>query len=102
METRGIRKEMRGPSLDPNLFNGTPLATNHPSQVNNYPRAPVPQQNLYYDPNPIDDEDRFSSASSSDFSSVSSVSVKRNTRTLNIGNSRKVRGNKNGLELNIS
>jgi len=98
VDTRGLRKEMRGPSLDPNLFNGTPLATNHPSQMNSYPKPPMPQQNYYYDPSPIDDDDRFSSASSSDMSSMSSVSVK--PRVLNIG-SKKVRGGKNGLELNI-
>jgi len=99
METRGVRKEMRGPNLDPNLFNGTPLASNHPSQMNTYPKPPMPQQNFYYDPNPIDDEDRFSSASSD--SSMSSISVRNNTRTLNIG-SRKVKGGKHGLELHIN
>jgi len=101
METRGLRKEMRGPNLDPSLFNGTPLATNHPSQMNNYPKPPMPQQNFYYDPNPIDDEDRFSSASSD--TSMSSISVRNNVRTLNIGTKKvKNKNGKNGFELNIS
>jgi hypothetical protein len=97
METRGGRKEMRGPSMDPNLFNGTPLATNHPNQVNAMPKPPIPSvyQN-YYEENPIDEDDRFSIASSSD-SSLSSVY----TKTFS---GKKVTKNKKngGLELNIS
>jgi hypothetical protein len=80
METRGLRKEMRGPTIDTNLFSGTPLATN-------YPQAPLPQEYVNYVP--IDEDDRFSVASSD--SSLSSVSVKRiNTK----------KGSQ-GLELNI-
>jgi len=105
METRGARKEMRGPSMDPGLFNGTPLATNHPNQVNAMPKPPLPTfyQNTqmndmrnYYEENPIDEDDRFSIASSSD-SSLSSAY----TKTFN---SKKVTKNKKngGLELNIS
>ena len=91
METRGVRQEMRGPSLDPNLFNGTPLA-------NNYPKPPGPvnfsmksQQQNYYDENPIDEDDRFSVASSD--SSLSSISVGSKTIM--------TKGKKGGIELNI-
>jgi len=94
MDTRNpIRQEMRGPSLDPNLFNGTPLA-------NNYPTPPGPanfsmkaQQQAYHDPNPIDEDDRFSVASSD--SSLSSVSVGSKTILT------RAKGKKGGLELNI-
>jgi len=80
METRGIRKEMRGPSMDPNLFNNTPLASN-------YPKPPGP---VIFDENPIEDDDRVSVVSSD--SSVSSVSV----------SVKKVQLKKNkGFELNI-
>jgi hypothetical protein len=88
MDTRGDRKEMRGPSMDPNLFKGTPLATNHPNQVNVMPRPPMPEKR-YSDPI-IDDDDRFSIASSD--SSLSSVSVK--SVKLN-------KNKKGGFELNI-
>ena len=104
IDTRGIRKEMRGPNMDPGLFSGTPLATNHPNQINSMPSPPGPikystgPMNMnnndirkYYDENPIDDDDRFSIASSD--SSLSSVSVK------NVKIKRK--GKNNGLELNI-
>ena len=107
IETRGQRKEMRGPSMDPNLFNGTPLASNHPQQANAYPQAPapMPQRPLtsrnYYEEDPIDEDDRFSMASDSSYassdSSASSVPVKRNIRVVN-----KKKGKKGGLELNIS
>ena len=109
METRGVRREMRGPNMDPSLFNGTPLATNHPNQINILPKPPGPmmypngpngmsQSDIrnYYEDNPIDEDDRFSIASSSD-SSISSI---RQTKTI----TKKVtKNNKNGgLELNIS
>jgi hypothetical protein len=109
METRGQRKEMRGPSMDPNLFNGTPMASNHPNQVNATPPAPVwPNQGPqmynngksgrnYYEEDPIDEDDRFSLASDSSFaSSESSISVKK-VKVIN-----KKKGKKGGLELNIS
>ena len=96
METRGIRKEMKGPSIDTSLFAGTPV-------MNNFPKPPLPndnvqqeynsrQQSYYQDAHPIDEDDRFSIASSD--SSMSSVSVKRIS----------LRGKKQqqGLELNIS
>ena len=102
METRGIRKEMRGPNMDPNLFNGTPLATNHPSQVNNFPKPPGPVKyptgpmNMndsdirdYYN-NPHDDDDRFSIASSD--SSLYSNPQPKVIRSVKKGK---------GLELNI-
>ena len=104
VDTRGVRKEMRGPNMDPGLFSGTPLATNHPNQINSMPPPPGPikysqgPMNMnnhdirkYYDENPIDDDDRFSMASSD--SSFSSVSVK-NVKI-------KQKGKNNGLELNI-
>jgi hypothetical protein len=93
METRGIRKEMRGPNLDPNLFNGTPLA-------NNYPAPPAPQNfsmnKGYYEENPINDDDRFSIASSE--SDVSSVSLGSTVKTVNVKGKK---GKSPGLELNI-
>lgn len=102
METRGIRKEMRGPSLDPNLFHGTPLASNYPSPPPpmNFQQQPPPrfQREHYYDDNPIRDDDRFSIASSDD-SDISSVSMGSTVKTLNIGGKKKV--TKKGVELNI-
>jgi hypothetical protein len=99
IETRGQqRKEMRGPSVDPSLFNGTPLASNHPNQVNYYPVPPMYQKSgsNYYDPNPINEDDRFSIASSSEYtsssSSASSTPLKKNIK----------KGRKGGIELNIS
>ena len=81
METRGIRKEMRGPSMDPNIFHNTPLASN-------YPKPPGPVN--MFDENPIEDDDRVSVVSTD--SSVSSVSV----------SVKKVQLKKNkGFELNI-
>jgi len=124
METRGIRKEMRGPTLDQNLFSGTPLASN-------YPQPPVPpnfsmnrgvqQQNFsqggtynpagsgynapqgggaYYEENPINDDDRFSIASSD--TSLSSVSLGSTVKQVNIkrGGGKKGGGG-GGFELNI-
>ena len=99
METRGIRKEMRGPTLDSNLFNGTPLATNYPNPPSNH--AMPPPQPRYYEDNPINDDDRFSLAS--DDSSVSSVSVESTRKTLTINASKGFSKKKGtgGLELNI-
>jgi hypothetical protein len=111
METRGIRKEMRGPSLDPNLFSGTPLASNYPAppgqqnftmknQVNAQQNSYVDQRS-YYEENPINDDDRFSIASSDD-SSISTVSLGSTVKTLNIGSKKGGKKGKNGgLELNI-
>ena len=92
VETRGIRKEMKGPSLDPNLFSGTSMPDKYkPSGLgttNSYPQPPSPQE--YYQQ--IEEDDRFSVASSD--SSLSSVSVKK----VNIAK----KGSKNqGFELNI-
>jgi hypothetical protein len=104
LDTRGIRKEMRGPSIDQSLFSGTPL-------MSNYPKPPAPVEynqmnvpnnlsnnipnnipNMF---NPINEDDRFSIASSD--SSLSEVSVKK----INIQNNKK--GKKSGgFELNIS
>ena len=109
METRGMRKEMRGPSMDPNLFNGTPLATNHPNQVNVLPKPPIPSTygngpinmsqadiRRFYEDNPIDEDDRFSIASSTD-SSMSSYNVKTIKRQ-----APPKKGKNGGLELNIN
>jgi len=107
METRGLRKEMRGPNMDSNLFNGTPLS-NHPNQVNILPKPPIPSMysngpmnmsnadiRSYYEENPIDEEDRFSVASSSDSSMSSSPKI--------IKKGKVTKNNKNGgYELNIS
>jgi hypothetical protein len=98
METRGIRKEMRGPSVDPGLFSGTPLATNYPGG-NQFRPPPQPSRQMrdeYYDDNPINDSDRFSVLS--DDSSVSTVSVGSTIKTLNIKGKK---GKNSGLELNI-
>ena len=95
METRGIRKEMRGPNIDLNLFNGTPLA-------NNYPQPPPPSpiytdQRRLYEENLMDDDDRVSVGSSD--SSVSSISI----GSTKVFTQKKGKMNKNnkGLELNI-
>jgi hypothetical protein len=103
METRGIRKEMRGPNIDHSLFNNTPMASNYPSppgqaftmksQVN----GPGYKQNYkqnYYEENPINDDDRFSIASS-DESSISTVSLGSTVKTI------KTKKGGGGLELNI-
>jgi hypothetical protein len=104
METRGIRKEMRGPTLDQNLFSGTPLTTNYPAPPGFAPPGFPPQQNQknYYDDSPINDDDRYSIASSSD-TSVSTVSLGSTVRTLNINKNVNKKTNKKsgGVELNI-
>ena len=87
METREIRKEMRGPSIDNNLFAGTPL-------MSNYPKPPAPV--TYYQPeDPIDEDDRFSSASSD-----SSLSSEESIKKVSIRNT-KGKKNQGGFELNI-
>jgi len=92
VDTRGIRKEMRGPTIDQNLFSGTPL-------MSNYPKPPVPVEfnhnNNPYINDPINEDDRFSIASSD--SSLSSVSVKK----ININNKRGKNTKSAGFELNI-
>lgn len=97
METRDIRKEMKGPTIDQNLFSGTPFASNYPVPPIPHPHVNV-QQGRYYDENPINDDDRFSIASSDD-SSLSSVSLGSTVKTFNVSSKKK----KNvGVELNIS
>ena len=99
METRGIRKEMRGPNLDQNLFNGTPLASNYPQP----PMPPMPpppvfrNQRQFYDENPINDSDRFSIASSDDSDSASDVSLGSTIKTIKTTK----KSGKGGFELNI-
>lgn len=103
METRGMRKEMRGPTLDQNLFNGTPLGSNYPAppgQAQGFTGVQQRQQKVYYDENPINDDDRYSIASSSDDSSISTVSLGSTVRTLKVPQ-KKGRNVKGGLELNI-
>ena len=115
IETRGIRKEMRGPMLDQNLFSGTPLASNHPN--NNFNQNKPNVQNFneptnirnaqnfnerYYEEDPINDDDRFSIASSSDDSSISTISLGSTVKTLKINKNVKGKGKGNGgFELNI-
>ena len=97
IETRGIRKEMRGPTIDQNLFAGTPLMSNYPK-----PPAPVDYPQNNQNNNEIIEDDRFSLASSdSSLSSVSTVekkitfnSMKKNTKTK--------KSNGSGFELNIN
>jgi hypothetical protein len=104
METRGARQEMRGPNIDQNLFNGTPLASNHPTVVPQRPpmapTAPPVASNYYNNTPPIDDDDRFSIASSdSSLSSIQSESFKSVTVKKAPGKKGKGGG---GLELNIN
>jgi len=104
METRDIRKEMRGPSIDHSLFSGTPLASNYPQPpppmnrpmqpMNRQPQSMNSPPPMYYEDNPINDDDRFSVASSSDGSSISTVSLGSTVKTI------KKQTNK-GVELNI-
>ena len=94
VETRGARQEMRGPTIDHNLFNGTPLASNHPDAHNFHKPEIIPTKLPVYDNSPIDDDDRFSIASSdsslSTQSTVKNVIVKKNGKK------------SGGLELNIN
>jgi hypothetical protein len=88
VETRGIRKEMRGPNMDPNLFHNTPLASNYPKPPG---LADYSNFNQRFEENPIEDDDRVSVVSTD--SSVSSISV---------SSVKKVQLKKNkGFELNI-
>ena len=94
VDTRGVRKEMRGPSLDPNLFSGTPLATNYPKPPGKgtFSSADLRQ---FYEENPVKEDDIYSVASSD--SSLSSVSLGSTIKTIN-----KKKGKNGGVELNIS
>jgi hypothetical protein len=89
MDTRGERREMNGPSIDPSLFAGTPLASN-------YPQPPARQNNV------VDDTDRFSIASSSDFSMTTSSSEDDIPPMRRQPTSRNVKKGKKGFELDIS
>jgi hypothetical protein len=88
VQTRGIRQEMASNMIDPNLFKGTPLASNHPSST-------FQQKPVYYQES-IDDDDRYSIASSD--SSLSSVSIESTIKNVNVVKKGKGKG---GLELNI-
>jgi len=118
METRaGGRQEMKGPSIDQNLFNGTPLSSTHPNNGSfqqpispmNIPQ-PIQQQQVlaqngppqgYYDD--IQEEDRFSVASSDssltsmNSDSFKSISVKKVSKKGGKGGKKS-----DGFELNIS
>jgi hypothetical protein len=100
VETRTQRQEMRGPNIDPGLFNGTPLATNHPSNVPIQPQQ-VPYNNIYNSP-PIDEDDRFSIASSD--SSLSSLDTHKKVTVKRAAPAKRGGGGKQngGIELNIS
>jgi hypothetical protein len=117
METRGMaRQEMRGPSIDQNLFNGTPLASNHPNQINQMPMPPQPmtmptQGGLRSVPQPptnfyddINEDDRFSIASSD--SSLSTITSDTKSVTVRKAPVKKGKGGKvtsgGGFELNIN
>ena len=82
METRGIRKEMKGPNIDQNLFAGTPL-------MSNYPKPPEPVD--FFNQN---EDDRFSVASTD--SSLSSISMDKKIKN----NKKATKGG--GFELNIN
>jgi len=125
METRTMgRQEMKGPSIDQNLFNGTPLASNHP---NNIQQMPFPQQPMtmptqgglrpnippapsgpsgppaFYDD--INEDDRFSVASSdSSLSTITSDTKSVTVRKAPVkkGKNGKASGNSGGFELNIN
>jgi hypothetical protein len=100
METRGIRKEMNGPSMDPNLFHGTPLANNYPKPPGYMPPPPnASQLNRMYEEHMMDDNDDRVSVVSTD-SSLSSVSVGSTVKKVNM--LKKSGGKKGGFELNIN
>ena len=108
METRAMgRQEMKGPSIDQNLFNGTPLASNQNFQQV-IPPMSVPQlaQPLAQPPpgyfDDINEEDRYSVASSdSSLTSMNSENFSKNVSIKKV--SKKVKGKKSdGFELNIS
>jgi hypothetical protein len=94
VDTRGPRKEMKGPSIDASLF----------GNVNNYPMPPGP---VDY---PLPDDDRFSVASSSDSSEDTyynnknnKVLISSNQNTKNETIPKKIIGkSKGGIELNIT
>jgi len=86
VETRGIRKEMKGPNIDQNLFAGTPL-------MSNYPKPPEPVYFFNSNVNQNED-DRFSVASSD--SSLSSISMDKKIKN----NRKATKGG--GFELNIN
>jgi hypothetical protein len=108
MDTRTGRQEMQGPHIDRDLFNGTPLASNHPSAAPIKP-IPIPQQ-MYYQSPPINDDDRYSIASSdSSLDSIESVKVVKrpgavkNPNSVTLKKTATKRSGKGGggLELNI-
>jgi len=111
MDTRTGRQEMQGPHIDRELFNGTPLATNHPTSVGVAPIRPIPvPQQAYYQSPPINDEDRYSIASSdSSLDSVESVKIVKRpspvTRpgsvTIKKNATKRGKNGGGGLELNI-
>jgi hypothetical protein len=96
METRGIRKEMKGPSIDQNLFAGTPLMSNYPK-----PPGPIDYSNI---PGNISntEDDRFSIASSdSSLTSVSSEATFTKKVSVKKATGKKPNKGGGGFELNI-
>ena len=89
MDTRTGRQEMQGPRIDRDLFNGTPLATNHPSNVQ---QSSMP---VYQQSSAIQEDDRYSIASSD--SSLSSIESVKNVKVVK----KRGKGSGGGLELNI-
>ena len=117
IDTRGVRKEMRGPSIDKNLFANTPLVNNYPKPPgpvtysnDRYPNDRHPNDRYPNVENPIDEDDRFSVASSdsslssdssnSSNSSISSVPSVKKVRIVNKKGNKKNQGG-GGFELNI-
>jgi hypothetical protein len=99
---------MRGPNLDQNLFNGTPLASNYPQppipppnafSMNPQQNYNGPQNGAYYEENPINDDDRYSIASSESASDISTVSLGSTVKTIK-ATGKKGKGG-GGFELNI-
>jgi hypothetical protein len=88
VDTRGPRKEMKGPSIDSSLF----------GNVNNYPMPPAPVDYSF------PDDDRFSVASSesSNSSSVSHDSIITKKKNYNNTTAKRVIGKSKGFELNIT
>jgi len=89
MDTRTGRQEMQGPRIDRDLFNGTPLATNHPSNIQ---QSSMP---VYQQSSAIQEDDRYSIASSD--SSLSSIESVKNVKVVK----KRGKGSGGGLELNI-
>jgi len=121
MDTRVGRQEMRGPSIDQNLFQGTSLANNNfqqpikpippPGPPPGSPPAPPPSPqpgpppgpppHNYYDD--IKEDDRFSIASSdSTLTSMNSETFSKNITVKKINGKKGNNKKSDGFELNIT